>query len=277
MQFVYRALLSLTLVSFPCKVCGFAIHTLAGLDSATNDSRIFSHQERQDGGNPTIDIDTRIKRILLPMQLLTSSALFIDTPPAYAGIGAVVPFEETRQEKFRGSIRNSVVMLRLNSTLKAKRGYQKKNAVVATLKSSDDLSVDIARNFGRGKEVVSLVDESSSSFADYIQKCQGKKALVLYGQDVSISPEGGVSEIQGKDLKSSEKLLMDSLASKGISDVTLIGGIVIHRAKEGPAKDTGEDCFFPMAMTSVRNGVTTDLFERVFGDLSTPRQTVDLG
>jgi len=280
MKFVYQASF-MTLVSLSCRVCGFAIHApILGLDSATNDSRIFSHPKRQDNDNdPTItDNDTRTKRILLPMQFLTSSLLFIETPlPAHAGIGTVVPFEETRREKFKGSIRNYVVVLRLNSTLN-KLGYQKRNAVVATLKSSDDLSVDIARNFGRGGQVVSLADDSSSSsFADYIQSCQGKKALVLYGQDVSISPEGDVSEIQGKDLKSSEKLLMDALASKGISNVTLIGGIVIHRAKSGTAKDTGEDCFLPMAITSVKDGVTTDLFERVFGDLQTPRQSVDLG
>jgi len=270
MKFVYQASVLLTLASLPCRVCGFAIHKSISLNTATNDSRIFSHQE---GDDPTIN-DARTKRILLPMQLIASS-LFINTPlPAHAGIGTVAPFEETLKEKFRGSIRNSVVVLRLNSTLN-KRGYQKKNAVFATIKSPDDLSRDIARNFVRGGKVVSL--DSSSSFADYIQNCEGKKALVLYGQDVSISPEGDVSEIQGNDLKASEKLLMDSLASKGISDVTLIGGIVVHRAKEGNANDTGEDCFFPMAITSVRNGVTTDLFDRVFGDLPTPRQTVDWG
>jgi len=104
---------------------------------------------------------------------------------------------------------------------------------------------------------------------------RAKKALVLYGQDVSISPEGDLSEIQGRDLKSSEKILMDSLASKGLSDLTLVGGIVVHRVKTG-GKDAGEDCFYPMAITSVRNGVTTDLFEKAFGDLPTPRQSVIL-
>jgi len=140
------------------------------------------------------------------------------------------------------------------------------------MKPKDDLALDILRGFGKG-ELVSLDDPSS--FEDYVRQCEGKKALVLYGQDVSISPEGIVGDIKGRGIKESEKLLVDKLlASKaaGISELTLVGGIVIHRVKTG-GKDAGEDCFFPMAITNVRDGVTTDLFEQVFGDLPTPRQS----
>jgi len=275
MIIIHQASLFLLLVFPPCIVCGFAVLTSTNLD-ARKDSRIFSQKRFVQPTNEHEDIkpllnDARTKRIVLPLQLITS-LLLIHSSPAHAGIGAVVPFDATRQEKFQGSIKNSVVMLRLNSTLR-KRGYRNKNAVVATLKSKDDLSLDMAQSFGSFGKAVSLGD--SSSFAEYIQNCQDKKALVLYGQDVSISPEGNVSDIQGKDLKSSEKTIMDSLASKGLSDLTLVGGIVIHRVKSG-GKDAGEDYFYPMSITSVRNGVTTDLFKKVFGDLPTPRQSVIL-
>jgi len=267
---------SLMLVSIPCRVSGFTVLTPTSLNTTPNDSRIL-HQKRfaqptnkQEDDN-ILRNDARKKRIVLPLQLILSS-LFINTSPAQAGIGTIVPFDATLKEKFPGALQNYVIMLRLNSTLR-KRGYLKKNSVVATLKSTDDLSSLMARDYGQSSEAVPLGD--SSSIKEYIQNCQGRKALVLYGQDVSISREGDVSEIQGKDLKSSEKILMDSLASAGLSDVTLVGGIVVHRVKTG-GKDAGEDCFYPMAMTSVRNGVTTDLFKQAFGDLPTPRQSVIL-
>lgn len=258
-------------------VSGFAVPGPITLDCRTGrrifqQKRFAQNSNAQDDDDHTLN-DARTKRILLPLQLIASS-LFLKSSPANAGIGTVVPFDVTRQEKFRGSIQNSVTMLRLNSTLR-KRGYVKRNALVATLKPKDGLVLRMAQDFGTAGEVVSLSD--SSSFENYLQKCQDdkKRALVFYGQDVDISPEGDLSDITGKDLRSSEKLLVDSLASKGIPDVTLVGGIVIHRAKSG-GKDAGEDCFFPVAITSIRNGVTRDLFEKVFGDLETPRQSVVL-
>lgn len=280
MKHINQALSLLVLVFSQCgRVCGFAVLPSTKSDAARNDIRISSQRrsvppanEQEEDDGPASD-DARTKRIVLPLQILSSS-LILRSSPANAGIGTVVPFEATRREKFQGSISNSVVMLRLSSTLR-KRGYRKGNAVVATLKPKDDLSIDIAQVFGRSGAALPLGDPSS--FAEYVRSCTegGKRALVLYGRDVSISPEGDVGDVLGKDLKASETILVDALASKGLSDLTLVGGIVIHRAKTG-GKDAGEDCFFPMAMSSVRDGVTTDLFREVFGDLPTPRQSVIL-
>lgn len=290
-------------VNYARMVSGFSIQSPTSPTTfvPTRESRIISRRyferplatDDQGGDNPILnifngnddddddvnDIDTRSKRIYLPLQII-SSLSFINSSPANAGIGTVIPFDVTRQEKFSGSIMNSVTMLRLNSTLR-KRGYVKKNALVATLKPRDELVLRLAQDFGTAGDVTLLSD--ASSIESYVQTFQQKsnennknyKALVLYGKDVDISPEGDMSEIKGNDFKESEKLLVDSLATKGISDVTLIGGIVIHRAKTG-GKDAGEDCFYPVAMTSYRKGVSTDLFEKVFGDLPTPRQTVSL-
>lgn len=247
----------------------------SSLSSVVNDG--------DDNGNDSLFSSARKARIVLPLQLLTTSfaaagVTTLSAPlPAHAGVGSIVPFDETRNKKFRGSIGNSVVALRLKSTLR-KRGYYSNKAVVATFKSQDDLGLLLSGEFGDGQVV------SSSSLEDCIQKLEGKqKLLILYGQDVTISPEGQVSDIQGNDFKSSEKSLLESALKTGGGldnnvEITLVGGIVIHRTKSGPRKDTGEDCFYPVAMKSIdsKSGVVTDLFGEVFGDLPTPRQSVVL-
>mmetsp|Transcript_46354 Transcript_46354/g.68421 ORF Transcript_46354/g.68421 Transcript_46354/m.68421 type:complete len:310 (-) Transcript_46354:152-1081(-) len=216
----------------------------------------------------------RNARILSPLGLMTSasSILWTTNPlPANAGVGAVVPFEATRKEKFSGSIGNSVVILRLNSSLR-KRGYFAKKAVVATSKSKDDLGFLLSREFG-DRPLYDLEDGSSSLEA-YVKNCNEDKlkALILYGQDVDISPDGEVGDLKGKDLKSSEQFLIDKMS--GVSnEATLVGGVIIHRDKTGASKDRGEDCFLPTSIVNVKNGVVTDLFDEVFGDLPTPRQT----
>jgi len=55
-------------------------------------------------------------------------------------------------------------------------------------------------------------------------------------------------------------------------DITLIGKDIIHRAKTG-GKDYGEDCFLPSRIVGVRSNYEVDIFEEVFGDLPTSRQT----
>jgi len=180
MKFFHQAsmfLHSLMLVSFPCRVCGFTVLTPTSLN-APNDSRILYQKRfvrpanKQEDDNFILN-DARKKRIVLPLQLIISS-LFINSSPAQAGIGTVVPFDATLKEKFPGALQNYVIMLRLNSTLR-KRGYLKKNTVFATLKSNDDLSSLMARDYGSLGEAVPLGD--SSSFKDYIQNCQGKKSI----------------------------------------------------------------------------------------------------
>eukprot|EP00565_Helicotheca_tamesis_P000652 CAMPEP_0185729666 /NCGR_PEP_ID=MMETSP1171-20130828/6891_1 /TAXON_ID=374046 /ORGANISM="Helicotheca tamensis, Strain CCMP826" /LENGTH=283 /DNA_ID=CAMNT_0028398559 /DNA_START=82 /DNA_END=933 /DNA_ORIENTATION=- len=215
----------------------------------------------------------RKARITLP--LVTSlTTLLGNTLPANAGIGTIIPFEETRKEKFAGSIANSVVLLRLKSSLR-KRGYYAKKAVVGTYKPKDDLVVSLTREFGENK----LFDlGSSGEVLEEFIKTSGEypHALVLYGQDVTISPDGTVSDITGPDLKTTEASIMEKLKGKLSSDVAVIGGIVIHRTKSG-GKDAGEDCFLPVSVTyASTDGSVSDLFGEVFGDLPTPRQTVVL-
>ena len=54
--------------------------------------------------------------------------------------------------------------------------------------------------------------------------------------------------------------------------ITLIGKDIIHRAKTG-GKDYGEDCFLPSRIVGVRSIYEVDIFEEVFRDLPTSRQT----
>ena len=262
-------------LAYPWMISGYTIMPGRGRNavrSASEKSRRL-YQSNTNGEDDQVStlLSARKARVIFPMSSIIA-ALAGNSLPAHAGIGTVVPFEETRKEKFSGSIANSVVILRLKSSLR-KRGYFQNKSLIATFKASDDLGVSISREFGDG-QVIDVTD--GAVLEEYIEKCQSadKKAVVLYGQDVDISANGEASQVLGKDLKSSENLLMEKLRDK-LSEVTLVGGVVIHRSKSG-GKDAGEDCFLPVAITCTRNGITTDIFEEVFGDLPTPRQTVSL-
>mmetsp|Transcript_2005 Transcript_2005/g.2858 ORF Transcript_2005/g.2858 Transcript_2005/m.2858 type:complete len:283 (-) Transcript_2005:139-987(-) len=215
----------------------------------------------------------RQARITTPLLTALFTTLFSNVSPANAGIGSVIPFEVTRKEKFAGSVTNSVILLRMKATLR-KSGYYAKKAVIGTFKPKDDLSVALVTEFGDGR--LFNLAEDSSAVEKYVEASNEKPhALILYGQDVDISPSGEVGTITGDDLKTTEKAIMEKLVGKGLKDFTLVGGIVIHRVKTG-GKDAGEDCFFPVSITSTVDGKVTDIFPEVFGDLPTPRQTVVL-
>lgn len=57
-----------------------------------------------------------------------------------------------------------------------------------------------------------------------------------------------------------------------ITEVTLIGGIVINRG-HGSGTEGGDDYFQPLCMKALdpKKGIEIDLYKQVFGDLSTPR------
>lgn len=217
----------------------------------------------------------RTARIQLPLAVLSGSFCLLGTgEPAHAGVGTLVPFEETRKAKFRGSLANSVVLLRLRSSLR-KKGYFAKKAVVACAKPADELSYLLSNDFGEGLPPVLISPPSSDSIQAYIEKdLKGKKALVVFGKDVSISREGEVGETVGTDLSKTEDMLKTAFCSAGVEAV-LLGGTIIHRVKDG-GKDAGEDCFYPSSILSLKDGVATDIFAEVFGDLETPRQSVVL-
>lgn len=227
--------------------------------------------------NTNKNLSARAARINFPLSALGLFFLgqTVQPAPANAGIGSVIPFEESRKARFNGSITNFVVSLRLNRSLR-KRGYSRNGAVVATFKPKDDLGALMARDYGSGFDA--LVDVSSDgsgvSVDDYLKECMEtkKKAFIVYGQDVDIAPDGTVSEIRGEDVSKTEKVLIEQVGSRSM-DVTLMGGIVIHRSKGG-GKDAGEDCFLPMTIAGMRDGNVYDIFEEVYGDLPTARQTI---
>jgi hypothetical protein len=225
-------------------------------------------------------VSARVARIGTPLAIAAAS--FLANPlVAKAGIGTVVPVEVTLKEKFRGAISNSVVLLRLNSTLR-KLGYYQNKARVASFDSptsaSSELASDLSRQFSDGKAVYALPGTLSA----YVEATQGKRAMIVYGPEVSISIEGEVGSQQGPaDVAATEQKIVDQVVKKllasGISEVCLLGGTLIHRPKTG-GKAAGEDYFLPRAITSWKltsdgSLVTMDVFDKVFGDLPTPRQT----
>ena len=58
-----------------------------------------------------------------------------------------------------------------------------------------------------------------------------------------------------------------------ISEVTLLGGIVINRG-HGERLEGGDDLFQPLLLTTVAKNGETNIYQEVFGDLPTPRQHV---
>ncbi len=58
-----------------------------------------------------------------------------------------------------------------------------------------------------------------------------------------------------------------------ISEVTLLGGIVINRG-HGERLEGGDDLFQPLLLTTVSEKGETNIYQQVFGDLPTPRQRV---
>mmetsp|Transcript_28738 Transcript_28738/g.43844 ORF Transcript_28738/g.43844 Transcript_28738/m.43844 type:complete len:264 (-) Transcript_28738:100-891(-) len=240
--------------------------TTHGIGSRRASTQVLASFHKDDAmliPNEGRPITARGARIILPSLLVLGGSL-----PANAGIGQKYPFDISLKKNFPGSLMNSVIMLRLASSLR-KRGYMRGKASVATLKASE-LGVLLSRQFGDG--TIYNFDEKKS-LDDYIASCEGKRALVLFGPDTAISPEGEVSEIKGMDVKSAEKFVTEKLINdklwEKVDEVTLLGGVVIQRSKTGV--DKGEDCFQPLLIkTLTRNGVK-DLYEEAFGDLLTPR------
>lgn len=226
-------------------------------------------------------VSARVARIGAPLAI--AAATFLSSPlVAEAGIGTVVPVEVTLKEKFRGAIANSVIILRLSSTLR-KMGYYEKKSEIASFDASptiSELAGDLTRKFGDGQTVYSLPE----SMLAFIEATKGKRALIVYGPEVTISVEGDVSGQQGStDVAATEKQIFDQAVKKlldnGVSEVCLLGGTRIRRPKTG-GKAAGEDYFYPRAITIWKKTsggntslMSTDLFDEVFGDLPTPRQT----
>jgi len=102
--------------------------------------------------------------------------------------------------------------------------------------------------------------------------------VILYGSEVDISAEGVVSNVIGDSVKQTEKTILDKVRStvpkdgKTLKEITLLGGVVIHRTKTGV--DRGEDCFQPLSIKTyiAENGNVVNLYEKAFGDLLTPRE-----
>lgn len=244
-------------------LCSCYVATQRSRRAATQINSSFRKSDQvllPNGGRP---ITAREARILIPSLLVLGSSL-----PANAGIGQRSPFDVSLKKNFEGSLMNSVIMLRLSSSLR-KRGYMKGKADVATLIPSE-LSAMLSRQFGDGT-MYNL--EEKKSWEEYIAKCDGKRALVLFGPEVDISPEGSVGEIKGMDVKSAEKFVMDKLINdklwEKVNEVTILGGVVIHRSKTGV--DKGEDCFQPLLIKTLSQNGVKDLYEEAFGDLLTPR------
>ena len=89
---------------------------------------------------------------------------------ANAGVGAVIPFDARRREKYPGSLSNYVIVLRATGSLR-KRLYFLDKAVVATLlpfdKEKNKLALMLSRQFGDGTTVVRL-SNNNKSFEDYV-------------------------------------------------------------------------------------------------------------
>jgi len=247
---------------------GFTVGTI---DPANPASLTKLQESKFDMDEP---MSARKARVTLPLSTMASTFAFTllgNSSPANAGIGSVVPFDASRKEKFSGSIGNSVVMLRLQRSLR-KRGYFYQKGAVATYKPKDDLGGLLTRDYADGP-LVDLKD-GNNALEEYLQSCEkdNKKGIILYGQDVDIAPDGNVSAIVGDDLQSTEQSILEKIGDRPF-DITLIGGVIIHRAKTG-GKDAGEDCFLPARIMGVRSNYKVDIFEEVFGDLPTSRQTI---
>jgi len=223
-------------------------------------------------------LSARSARIRLPASILSGGALVgWNAQPARAGIGTEVPFETTLKERFRGAIRNYVVLLRLNSTL-LKRGYGQNMATVAVSgQEPTDLSSAMANQFAEGTLTRGVDDLTSTGITkvpfkdDLVRK--RKKALILFGPEVDIAPDGTVGQMRGGDtkgIKTAEAALIEKIKGRkldGLDEVTLLGGIIIHRSKGG-GKDAGEDCFQAFSCTTIKsNGDVVDLFGPIFADL----------
>ena len=216
-------------------------------------------------------ISTRSARILLPAMTVSSLVLSLggNALPAHAGVGTVIPFDVSLKENFQGSITNSVVLLRLNNILR-KRGYYQNKAVLGIYNQNPtELAVMLAGQFAGG---------ALTSFVNIATESNGKKkALILFGPDVDIARDGTVGQVKGDaNIRGTESALIGMLQKSfppDFDEITLLGGLIIHRSKEG-GKDAGEDCFQPMAITSItKDGNALDMYSPAFGDLPTSRQS----
>ena len=55
-----------------------------------------------------------------------------------------------------------------------------------------------------------------------------------------------------------------------VTEVTMLGGIIINRG-HGSGTEGGDDYFQPLTMKTLLKGTEVNLYDEVFGDLSTPR------
>jgi len=244
------------------------LHAFSPQTNNLHPPTLLSHLHSTLHDDTPTDPHTRQIRLQQPFTFL--SLLLLTTSPAHAGVGSIIPFEVTRSEQFSGSLANSIVVLRLRATLRKSLGYYSSSSIlVATAKPQDDLAQLLAKEFAKDEESLSIYQETA--FRERLQEASVSKAILLYGQDVTIAPDGSVSEITGPSIASKEQELIKVLGGSA-TPIVLLGGITIHRTKSG-GKDAGEDCFYPVSLQSVGGSAgVTDWFSPVFGDLPTPRQ-----
>ena len=104
------------------------------------------------------------------------------------------------------------------------------------------------------------------------------RSVILYRSEVDISAEGVVSNVIGDSVKQTEKTILDKLRSmvpkdrKTLKEITLLGGVVIHRMKTGV--DRGKDFFQPLSIKTytAENCNVMNLYKKAFGDLLMPRE-----
>jgi len=98
------------------RLCVYLFATAAGIASAFNSNP-------SSGGNAAVQSRRdALANLVSAGAACASSAAVLTTPtqPAVAGVGAPVPFDETRKVFFPGSLINSVAALRIEAALKYK-------------------------------------------------------------------------------------------------------------------------------------------------------------
>ena len=186
----------------------------------------------------------------------SAAVIGVPTEPANAGVGAPVPFDETRKVFFPGSLINSVAALRIESALKYKNisdsrrkqnldgkkraKYGPKNTLVVTCSCSDDMT-PMADTLGGmlGKDltntgvdgVLSLDCESGgmpgssvmsdiSSAAKKLSESAGGRdinVVLIYGPHVGISKEGKVGYVERR-VNDEESIATSEYATKAGDD-----------------------------------------------------------
>ena len=185
-----------------------------------------------------------------------TTALAFPTQPALAGVGAPVPFDETRKVLFPGSLMNSVAALRIESALrytnisesrrkqnldeKKRAKYGPKNTLIVALSCSDDatpvadtltgmLGKDmtnagvegvVSLDCGSGGMPSANVMSDVSAAAKKLSASSGGREIsvvLIFGPHVGISKEGKVGYVERR-VNDEETVATSEYAKAGADD-----------------------------------------------------------